>query len=89
MSTEKLEGRFFSPRIKIIQVCHKCRACVHACPVKAIKWGVGEIIVDRIACGQHVLKKGECFNCATACYQGALILEEYELKDGKVTKVEK
>ncbi|NHI94475.1 MAG: hypothetical protein EAX96_18435 [Candidatus Lokiarchaeota archaeon] len=80
------EGTFFSPKMKIVEVCHKCRACVYACPVKAIKWGVGEIIVDRFKCAQYVLKKGECFNCVAECHQGAIALEEYELKDGKIKK---
>ncbi|MHA1145933.1 MAG: 4Fe-4S binding protein [Candidatus Helarchaeota archaeon] len=84
---EAKEGRFYSPRMKMVEVCHKCRACIYACPVKAIEWGVGEIIVDRFACAQHVFKKGECFNCVVECHQGAIVLEEYELKDGKITKI--
>ncbi|MFX1450608.1 MAG: 4Fe-4S binding protein [Promethearchaeota archaeon] len=85
MST--IEGKFLSPQIKFVNACHKCRACVHACPVKAIEWGVGEIIVNRLACAQYVLEKGECLHCAAACYQGALALEEYEIKDGEIKKV--
>ncbi|MHA1784737.1 MAG: hypothetical protein ACTSVY_04845 [Candidatus Helarchaeota archaeon] len=84
----ELEGRFYSPKMKMVQVCHKCRACIYACPAKAIIWGVGEIIVDRLACGRYALKKGECFNCVAECHQGAIVLEEYELKDGKVRKIE-
>ena len=84
---EKNEGRFLSPRIKFVESCHKCRACVHACPVKAIEWGVGEIIVDRLVCGNYVLKKGECINCAVECHPGAITLEEYEIKDGKIIKL--
>ncbi|MHA1894939.1 MAG: hypothetical protein ACTSX4_10590 [Candidatus Helarchaeota archaeon] len=84
----ELEGRFYSPKMKMVQVCHKCRACIYACPAKAITWGVGEIIVDRLACGRYALKKGECFNCVAECHQGAIVLEEYELKDGKVRKIE-
>jgi len=83
----KKEQRFFSPQIKVVQVCHKCRACVYACPIRAIEWGVGEVIVDRLACAHYVLKKGECFSCAAACRQGALVLEEYKLVDGIVEKV--
>ncbi len=84
---KKNEGIFYSPIIKFISACHKCRACVHACPIKAIEWGVGELIVNRVACAQYVLKKGECLNCAAACYRGALTLEKYKITDGKIEKV--
>ena len=84
-----LEGRFFSPSMRMVEVCHKCRACVYACPAKAITWGVGEIIVDRFACAQYALKRGECFNCIAECHQGAIAFDEYELKDGKITKIER
>ena len=84
--TEEEEGTFYSPRMRLVQVCHKCRACIYACPANAIEWGVGEILVDRFACAKYGLKKGECFSCVAACHQGALVLEEYELKDGKIKK---
>ena len=83
----KSEGRFLSPRIKFVEACHKCRACVHACPVKAIKWGVGELIVDRLKCAQYVLARDECIICASECHPGAIVLEAYELKEGKIKKV--
>ena len=85
----KKEGRFFSPQMKMVEVCHKCRACVYACPAKAIEWGVGEIVVDRYKCAQYVLNRDECFNCVAECHQGAIAFDEYELKDGKIIKIEK
>ena len=84
---KKSQGIFLSPRIKFVEACHKCRACVHACPVKAIEWGVGEIIVDRFACAHYIFEKGECIICAVECHAGALTLEKYEINDGKIKKL--
>jgi len=79
---------FYAPTLKIKVVCHKCKACVHACPAKALKWGVGKIEVDLKRCADQWLKEGECIQCAAECHQGAVLLEEYLIKDHEIKKVE-
>jgi ferredoxin len=79
--------KFYAPVLKIKAVCHKCRACIHACPAKALKWGVGEIIVNLKECAEEWLRKGECIQCAAECHQGAILLEEYKIKGREIKKI--
>jgi ferredoxin len=82
---------FYSPEITLIQVCHKCRACVYKCPVDAIVFGVGELIVNRNKCAEYIFSREdhECIECAAECHTGALSLQLFELKeDGEVIKIE-
>ena len=79
---------FYAPTLKIKAVCHKCRACIHACPVKALKWELGKITVDLRKCAAEWLRKEECIQCAAECHQGAILLEEYLIKDHEIKKVE-
>lgn len=78
---------FYAPFLKIKAVCHKCRACIHACPAKALKWGVGEIEVDYKRCADEWIRKGECIQCAAECHQGALVLIEYKIKNNEIRRV--
>jgi Fe-S-cluster-containing hydrogenase component 2 len=78
---------FYAPTLKLKVVCHKCRACIHACPVKALKWGVGEIEVDLKKCAEEWLEKGECIQCAAECHQGAILLEQYRIRGNEIEKV--
>ncbi len=88
MPGKNLEGKFMSPELTVIQVCHKCRACVHACPEKALKFGLSDFVVDRIKCAERFFEEGECIDCAVGCHRGAVSLEWYEIHDGVITKCE-
>ena len=85
--TENSWKKFFAPVLKLKVVCHKCRACIHVCPTRALTWGVGEIIVDLKKCAEVWLKECECLRCAAECHQGAILLEEYEIKGRDIRKV--
>lgn len=79
--------KFYSPVLKVIQVCHKCRACVHACPEKALKFGLSDFVVDRKKCAERFFEEGECIDCAVGCHRGAVALELFEIaEDGTITK---
>ncbi|MBD3229603.1 MAG: hypothetical protein GF329_15590 [Candidatus Lokiarchaeota archaeon] len=83
--------KFYSPVITLVEVCHKCRACVYICPVKAIKFGVSELIVDRKKCAEYIFstEDQECIECATECHTGALSLQLFEInEDGEVRRIE-
>ncbi|OLS14484.1 MAG: hypothetical protein RBG13Loki_1889 [Promethearchaeota archaeon CR_4] len=76
--------KFLSPVLKIIPACHKCRACVHACREYAIVFGLSDLEVDRKKCATRYFKNGECIDCAAACHLGAIALEWFEFKNGKI-----
>ncbi|MHA1265395.1 MAG: hypothetical protein ACTSRS_09195 [Candidatus Helarchaeota archaeon] len=78
---------FYAPTLKIKAVCHKCRACIHACPVKALTWELGKITVELNKCAGEWLRKGECIQCVAECHQGAIVLEEYRIKGNEIKKV--
>ncbi|MHA1730520.1 MAG: hypothetical protein ACTSU5_01175 [Promethearchaeota archaeon] len=84
---EKLEGKFQSPELTVISVCHKCRACVHACPEKALKFGLSDFEVDREKCARRFFEEGECIDCAAGCHRGAVSLVWYEIKDGVIRRL--
>jgi len=78
MSTKK----FYSPVLKLKEVCHKCRACIYAGPVKAMEFGVGEVIVDRKKCADYYFSNNnECIECASECHTGALTLQLFEFDE--------
>ncbi|MHA1271418.1 MAG: hypothetical protein ACTSPY_16615 [Candidatus Helarchaeota archaeon] len=79
--------KFYAPYLKLKAVCHKCRACIHACPAHALEWGVGEIRVDLKKCAETWLREGECIQCISECHQGAIVFEEYEIKGSEIRKV--
>ncbi len=85
---EKILGKkFYAPKLKIKAVCHKCRACIYACPVKALKWELGKITVELKKCAGVWLREGECIQCAAECHQGAILLEAYIIKDNEIRKI--
>ncbi len=87
MADDGLEGKFMSPELTVVEVCHKCRACEHACPEKAITFGLSDLEVDRAKCAARFLAEGECIECAVGCHRGAVSLRWYEIKNGKITKL--
>ncbi|MHA1309500.1 MAG: 4Fe-4S binding protein [Candidatus Helarchaeota archaeon] len=79
--------KFYSPVLKLVEVCHKCRACVRACPVQAIIFGVGEVIVDRVKCAEYIFSHdNECIECASECHTGALVLKLFEIDENNNVK---
>ncbi|GAB4326203.1 MAG: hypothetical protein Kow0069_32590 [Promethearchaeota archaeon] len=77
---------FYGPVLKFVEACHKCRACVHACPEKALEFGLSDVVVDYLKCAERHAKYGECIECAIGCHQGALGLVKFRLKDGAVER---
>jgi len=82
---------FYSPIMTIVEICHKCRACVRACPVEAIIFGVGEVIVDRKKCADYYFSHGEeCIECVSECHTGAISLKPFIIdENGNIKQLEK
>ena len=83
----KGKKQFPSPTMAITSQCHKCRACVRACPVKAIKYEPSYLRVERMACAEHVFKVGECFECISECHTGAINLVLFEINGNEIKRV--
>lgn len=82
--------KFYSPVITLVEVCHKCRACVYKCPAEAIVFGVGELLVDRKKCAEYIFstEEHECLECAMECHTGALSLKLFEInEEGEIKRV--
>ena len=81
---------FYSPIITLVEVCHKCRACVYVCKAKAIKFGVGELIVNRNKCAEYIFstEDNECIECISECHTGAISLKPFEInEDGEIREI--
>lgn len=77
--------RFFSPVLDagLTEICGKCNACRHACPVHAIDVQVSGITVDRAACHAEIVRQGgECFDCLLACKHNVLVLRKFAVQAG-------